>query len=120
MQPPNLTPAELEILQHALGRDQYGRSTSPANDRNHYCADEADDPTCRALISKGYMREHRRTAVFPYLNCSVTQTGREAMAAASPPPPKRTKAQLRYQNYLDWKDATGGTFRQFLQTQYAQ
>lgn len=120
MTPDTLTPKQLQILQHALGRDQYGRSNSPGNDRNHFCAGEDDEPTCKTLVAMGYMIEHRRTKVFPYYNCSVTQHGRAAMLAASPPAPRRSKSQLRYEAFLDWKDATGGNFRAFLKTEHAR
>jgi hypothetical protein len=39
------------------------------------------------------MQEHRRTELFPYYNCTVTDAGIKAMQAASPKPPKLTNLQ---------------------------
>lgn len=95
-----MTPEQLHILQHALGRDKYGRSERPGNDRNHFCAGGKDVPLCEDLIALGYMKRHATTDLFPYLNCSVTPAGRIAMAEASPKPPKLTAGQKRYERFL--------------------
>lgn len=85
-----LTPRQLEILQHALGLDEYGRFPRNWTDytRNHFAAGAGDEPSCRELISLGYMKEHARTGTFPYFNCS-------------PKPPKLTRSQRRYRDFLD-------------------
>lgn len=92
-----LTKRQLEILQHSLGLDQYGRGAAT---RNHFCAGADDEPTCRELIALGYMRQHRTTEVFPYFNCSVTKAGESAARAESPAPPKLTRSQRRYREFL--------------------
>ena len=92
-----MTQQHLEILQHALGVDQYGRGQQY---RNRFCAGERDEPACRELIALGYMQQHRTTELFPYFNCSVTETGQLAMLAASPAPPKLTRSQQRYRRFL--------------------
>lgn len=91
-----MTPRLLEILQHALGADQYGRREG---DRNHFCAGGDDVADCAELVAVGYMETFRREWL-PYFNCTVTDVGKAAMLAASPEPPKLTRAQRRYREYL--------------------
>ena len=88
---------QLEILQHALGVDAYGRGE---HYRNHFCAGGADEDDCRELVGAGYMQQHPTTTWLPYFNCSVTEAGKAAMLAASPSPPKLTAGQRRYQAFL--------------------
>jgi hypothetical protein len=92
-----MTVRQLEILQHALGLDRYGRGRET---RNHFCAGSADEPTCRELIALGFMQQHRTTEVFPYFNCSVTDEGKSAVRRESPKPPKLTRGQRRYRAFL--------------------
>ena len=82
-----MTPEQLGILQHALGVDQYSQG---AQYRNHFCAGGRDEIVCRELVSLGYMWEWNESyqAMYPYYNCSVTDSGKAAMLAASPAPPK--------------------------------
>lgn len=107
-----MTTLQLEILQHSLGVDRYGQGEMY---RNCFCAGSGDEPVCRELIALGYMQQHRTTEVFPYFNCSVTEAGKRAVREQSPKPPKLTRSQKRYREYLDWTDAWGGTFREFLE-----
>lgn len=112
-----MTPRQLEILQHALGLDQYGQDSSRrsgpgAGHRNHFCAGASDEPDCRALVALGFMQEHLKTASFPYYNCSVTDAGRKAIREHSPAPPKLTRSQKRYRAFLDAD--TGFDFKDFL------
>ena len=93
-----MTPRQLEILQHALGLDKYGRGTMH---RNHFCAGEDDEPDCRELVALGFMREHARTEWLPYFNCSVTDKGEVAIREFSPKPPTLTRSQKRYQRFVD-------------------
>lgn len=92
-----MTPEQLQILQHSLGLDQYGQGTMY---RNHFCAGGADEAICRELIALGYMVQHRTTEVLPYFNCSVTDAGKEAVKRESPKPPKLTRSQKRYREFL--------------------
>jgi hypothetical protein len=98
-----MTTRQLEILQHTLGVDQYGQTPKGYTPytRNHFCAGEADEPDCRALVELGFMVEHERTIWLPYFNCSVTEAGKEAMRNSSPDPPKLTRSQRRYREFLD-------------------
>lgn len=103
------TPRQLEILQHALGVDQYGRGPMY---RNHFCAGESDEPDCRELVALGLMKEHARTSWLPYFNCSVTEEGQRVVREESPKPPKLTRSQRRYQRFLDAD--TGHSFGDYL------
>ncbi len=103
-----LTPRQLEILQHALGLDQYGRG---AQTRNHFCAGEDDEATCRELVALGYMATFTRSWL-PYYNCLVTDAGKAAVREQSPKPPKLTRSQQRYRRFL--KADTGESFREWL------
>lgn len=104
-----LTTDQLHILQHALGADQYGQID---HQRNQYVS--SPTPDLLALVSAGLMHDHGYRELFQGHCYTVTDTGRAAMLAASPAPPKLTRAQKRYQQYLEWSDPCGGTFREFL------
>ena len=103
-----MTPKQLEILQHALGVDQYGRGEMY---RNHFCAGGSDEVVCRELVALGYMTSFEREWL-PYYNCVVTDAGKAAMLAESPKPQKLTPSQRRYQRFLDAD--TGLKFREWL------
>ena len=92
-----LTTKQLQILQHALGLDQYGQGTMY---RNHFCAGGKDEDRCRELVAMGYMQQHQTTEVLPYYNCSVTEAGKQAVREQSPKPPKLTRSQHRYRDFL--------------------
>ena len=103
---------QIEILQHALGLDQYGRGVSY---RNHFCAGKGDEPDCQSLVDLGLMRKHATTQWLPYFNCSVTEAGRRAVVEQSPAPPKRTRSQLRWARFVDSGASDCGiTFREWL------
>lgn len=93
-----MTPQQLHILQHSLGVDQYGQGQMY---RNNFCAGGGDEVVCRELIALGYMKQHRTTEVFPDFNCSVTEAGKAAMRAESPKPPKLSRSQIRYLEFLN-------------------
>lgn len=91
-----LTPEQLGILQHTLGLDEYGQGSMY---RNHYVGEE---PVCRELVALGFMRERADnglTGGSPWF--SVTEAGKQAIAAQSPKPPKVSRAQQRYRDWLD-------------------
>jgi len=92
-----MTPWQLEILQHALGVDRYGRTTKGFTPytRNYFCAGPADEPDCRALVEMGLMQRHETTSWLPYFNCSVTDCGIKAMHAESLEPPKLSRSQQK-------------------------
>lgn len=106
----------LDILQHALGRDQYGRGTDW---RNHFCVGSGPDlVTCREAVSQGIMTEHPPSAIsggdFVFV---VTDAGKAFVTARSPKPPKVSRAKARYLRFVnadcgltfgEWLKAGGG------------
>lgn len=98
-----MTARQLEVLQHALGVDQYGRGEMH---RNHFCAGGDDEQTCRELVELGYMETFTREWL-PYYNCYVTDSGKVAMRTASPKPPILTRSKLRYQRFLTYDSGLG-------------
>lgn len=110
-----MTKEQLHILQHSLGVDKYGQGRQY---RNRFCAGADDEAICRELVALGYMQRHATTAMLPYFNCSVTEAGRRAMAAESPKPPKLTRSQLRYRDFLDAD--SGMTFLEWIKATAAR
>ena len=116
-----MTARQLEIIQHALGCDQYGKTACrsvPAHPdhfpyhRNHFCAGASDESDCRTLVELGFMVQHETTGWLPYFNCSVTPAGIKAMRDESAAPPKLTRSQRNYRDFLDAD--TGMTFAEWL------
>lgn len=103
-----MTAEQLQILQHALGVDQYGRGEMY---RNHFCAGGKDVPVCESLVALGFVETFER-AYLPYYNCTVTEAGKRAMLAESPKPPKLTRGQQRYREFLSAD--SGVSFREWL------
>jgi hypothetical protein len=91
----------VEILQHSLGLDEYGRGSGY---RNHFvtgpgCADFA---TCRALTDRGLMEDHGTGPLYGGNHCfTVTSAGLAFVREHSPKPPKLTRSQRRYRDFLD-------------------
>ena len=112
---PELTDKQLAILQHSLGVDQYGQGEMY---RNHFCAGADDEPICRELIELGMMKQHQTTDWLPYFNCSVTEAGKQAVREQSPPPPKLTRSQQRYRDYL--KADLDVSFRRWMEIEKEQ
>lgn len=112
---PTLTPEELHILQHSLGVDKYGLGRMYRND---FCACGDNEIVCRALVAKGYMKQHLTTEMFPYFNCSVTESGKQAMLNESPKPPKLTTSQKRYREFLSAD--SGMPFIEWLKASYGR
>ena len=109
-----MTPQQLHILQHALGADQYGRWPK-GHDwyyRDYYIGEDA---TADELVALGFMEKFPgNTATGGDVCYRVTGNGTVAMRQASPKAPMLSKSKQRYQRFLDWSDATGGSFREFL------
>jgi len=103
-----LTKRQLEVLQHALGVDEFGQGRIY---RNHFCAGGDDEQTCRELVEMGYMETFTRSFL-PYYNCRVTEIGKAAMLAESPRPPKLSPGQIRYRRFLSAD--TGESFGDWL------
>lgn len=114
----------LAILQHALGRDEHGRSPhpvgKPVNDpdyRNHYCTGEgsADLALCREAVAQGLMVEHAPSEIsggdFIF---TVTAAGKAFIAEHSPAPPKVSRGKARYLRWLEVSDAYDVSFGDWL------
>lgn len=94
----------LGILQHALGRDQYGHGTDY---RNHVVVGEgsADIVLCREAVSLGLMVEHAAREISggdPIF--TVTDAGKAYIAEHSPKPPKVSRGKERYLRWLEVSD----------------
>jgi len=95
----------LEVLQHALGRDAYGRRKEGLDRdyRNHYVTGEGSESydVCRDAAEKGLMTEHAGRAISggdPIF--VVTDDGRAYVDEHSPKAPKLTRSQARYREFL--------------------
>ncbi|HZU65457.1 MAG TPA: hypothetical protein VFF98_17345 [Novosphingobium sp.] len=90
----------LPILQHALGLDEHGRGEAY---RSHFVVGPGceDYDICLAATAAGLMRHRTCDWIVDGHIFHVTDDGRAYVAEHSPPPPKRTASQLRYQRYLD-------------------
>lgn len=110
----------LAILQHALGRDRYGKCPAHVS-RNHYCVGDGPDlVTCREAVAQGLMVEHAPSDIsggdFVFV---VTDAGRSWMMTNSPVPPKVSRGKARYLRWLHVSDATGETFGAWLKRETA-
>ncbi|WP_313178937.1 hypothetical protein [Stenotrophomonas sp.] len=107
-----LPAAELQILRHALGVGDGGLERSY---RNHYVTGEggADHQHCLALVARGYMVQRAGNAITGGDDLfTVTDAGRAEVKERTPPPPKLTRSQQRYQQFLRYD--SGVTFGEFL------
>ena len=109
----------LPILQHALGRDQYGKCPAHVT-RNHYVTGEGSDlAACREAVAKGLMREHPASDISggdPIF--TVTDAGRSWMMENSPAPPKVSRGKARYLRWLGEESSL--SFGDWLKTEAAQ
>jgi hypothetical protein len=108
----------LNILQHALGLDQYGQGRAY---RNHFVTTKgADDwKTCTDLVSQGLMVRHGPSWLYGGESSYcflVTPAGEKHVRDHSPKPPKLTRSQKRYRDYL--RQDSGLTFGEWLQAGY--
>jgi len=98
--------ALLHILQHALGRDEYGvqRKNGGADYRNHFCTGTGSDDfrACEQAVTEGLMTRRDPSELsggdFVYI---VTPKGRVYIAEHSPKEPKLSRAAKRYRQWLD-------------------
>jgi hypothetical protein len=109
----DLTPGQLHALLHTLGLEDPERRE---HYRNHYATGDPPEPDILALVGLGLMRQVRRPAFLPEGDrvYAATPEGLAAALAQRPKPPKRTRSQRRYREFVDWHEAFGGTFREFL------
>jgi hypothetical protein len=106
-----MNPELLHILQHSLGLNRYGQGSTY---RNYYVAGGKDSDKCRELVALGYMEERKGNCLSggdPVFH--VTSKGVDYVALNSPLPPKLTRSQKTYQEYLKLGDCFDN-FKQFL------
>ena len=95
----------LHILQHALGRDEFGRRSNGATEdyRNHFVTGEggADWVLCQEAVRAGFMTKHPPRAIsggdWIFV---VTPNGKAHIDRASPKPPRMSRSKARYREYL--------------------
>ncbi len=113
-----LQPIQLQILQQALGLDEFGRG---ASERDYFVTgpDQSDFAVCDSLVSLGLMVNcGAREWLGGDTTFRVTNEGRRACRVASPHPPKPSRSKLRYQRYLRLSDTFSDlTFNEFLKNE---
>jgi hypothetical protein len=93
---------QLHILHHSLGLDQYGQGTFY---RNHFVTGEGskDHADCMALVNAGFMTVRSGNALSGGDDVfRVTDAGKAAVVEHSPAPPKLTRSQQNYQDWLNY------------------
>lgn len=110
----------LEILQHAIGANQFGRYERSCH-RNYFVTGEGstDHPDCLALVELGFMTRTPGNAITGGGDVfRVTRGGMTYVAENSRTPPKLTRSQRRY---LEWLDADSVfTFGEWLKNGYGE
>jgi len=103
-----MTAEQLHILQHSLGADKFGRNHEDVRRgpyyRDYYCAGLENNKIMGDilyLVSMGWMRAGHKLNEGRDQYFHVTEAGRIAMLNASPKPPKLTRDQKRYRDYLN-------------------
>jgi hypothetical protein len=119
-----MTPEQLHILQHSLGADKYGRNHEDVRGgpyyREHYCAGLENAEVMGDilyLVSQGWMVAGRKLNEGRDQFFHVTEAGIAAMLNASPQPPKLTRNQRRYRDYL--RADVGDSFIEYLKYMHA-
>jgi len=108
----SLPQAQLQILRHALGVGDGGMERSY---RNHFVTDPggAGHRRCMALVSRGFMVQRAGNAITGGSDLfNVTQAGRAAVQEHTPLPPKLTRSQQCYRQFLRYDG--GVTFGEYL------
>lgn len=93
----------LQVLQHSLGLDQYGKGKQT---RNHFVTSPGctDWDECTAHAAAGRMTRHGPGELYGGDDCYcfiVTQAGVSYVRSESPTPPKLTAGQKRYREFLE-------------------
>ncbi len=103
----------LKILQHSLGVDEYGQGDQY---RNHFATgpESTDFENCKSLCEMGLMEDLGPRQLCGGMHCFVVSPkGIDAVAFESPRPPKLTRSQKRYRDYLEIAECFDN-FRHFL------
>lgn len=113
-----LTKQQFEILRHAIGADEFGRRRA---DRNHFVTGvgSTDHPTCVSLVELGLMTCRERFALAGGDDVFfVTDAGIDALRAHAKTPPRLTRSQLRYREWLE-SDSTW-SFEEWLKHRFGR
>jgi hypothetical protein len=114
-----VTAEALHILQHSLGLDRHGRGEAY---RNHFVTGPGSDDFawCERLAAAGLMHAHGEKGALTGGDhlFTVTQNGRDYVREFSPKPPKLTRSQRRYRQYL--QDDSGLPFGEWLTAEWAR
>ena len=105
---------QLHVLQHSLGVDCHGRGRRY---RNHFVTDldSTDGLTCLELCAMGLMVDHGAQQMYGGMHgFTVTDQGQSAVTQLSPPPPKLSRSQIRYRDWLRVGDVCGMRFGEWL------
>lgn len=103
----------LQIMQHTIGVDQYGRGEQY---RNHFVTGEGSDDfdTCNQLVNKGLMAVRRNHPLSGGDDCFwLTDAGKQFVAEHSPEHPRISRGKARYGRYLEYGDSFH-SFKDFL------
>lgn len=105
----------LQILQHSLGYDKFGRGTGY---RNRFVTGEGsiDHPICMQAVDRGLMQRFAGNPLTGDMDLFVvTDAGREYIRQHSPKVDRTQRNRDRYSRFLALSDCWPDyTFRQFL------
>jgi hypothetical protein len=107
-----VTKEELDIIEHATGRDY-----NPRHDRNYVLVGKGsrDLEVCRSLTERGFMRGGQEIGWCANdSHFTVTEAGEREYLRLRPPP-KLTRSQQRYEQYL--REDSGMKFGEWLKCQ---
>lgn len=108
----------LAILQHALGRDEYGHGTDY---RNSFVTGPGGGcfALCNEAVAQGLMTDRGAVEMYDGDHVfTVTDAGKAYIAEHSPRPPKLTPGQVRYRRWLQVSDCYPGlTFGEWLKAE---
>lgn len=107
-----MSPEGLHILQHSLGCDQYGRTSYRGEDEGDGCFEYARNRYVSSpnadlieLCRDGFLKDVGPIEAYGGQHLyMVTASGRDEMKRCSPVPPKMSRAQKRYRQYLKVAD----------------
>lgn len=106
------TKEKLQVLQHALGQDEFGQG---GGFRNHFVTGPGarDYEVCTALVAEGLMDRRPGSALTGGADLfMVTDAGKKYCRASSPQPPNLTRSERRYR---EWLAADNGlSFREWI------
>jgi hypothetical protein len=115
-----MSAVQLHILQHALGLNEFGlpKDGQRAGHRNYFVTGEGstDFPHCVALVQQGLMTQTHGNSITGGDDVfRVTEAGKQHVAEHSPQPPKLTRSERRYDDFL--REDSSLTFGDWLRAQ---